>query len=196
MGTDVLHQKTTKIWRFEMKRVIFMIVLIAILVPFTAAMADETSPYLSGTWFFDGTTYSIFAVANPTTLLLNIDAVLFAKDGTFCGCNNFQLNPNGSLDFDIFDFTTVPSFPPACQSGKGQVKLIAWLGCSGRPSDDGRCNRLNIGNATISGWDGYGDTTNGPNAGSTFNMKSVTLNPSTITDMSSIYLKCFNLLPH
>ena len=208
-----------------MKKVIYVIVLVAMLVPLTAVMAEETSPYLSGSWFQDENNHyaSVFAVGNPTNLLLRISFAIFAEDGTFCGCDTFTLPANGSRDFTIVDMDDagklidddtcgtgpsgpIPCFPayPTAQrqtcenADRGMVKAIAYLGCTplGQPPTSKPCTSLYFGDAIMAGWEGYLKDGNAK-ADSTFSMKAVTINKSTQTDMyKNVYLPCFNLVPN
>ena len=83
--------------------------MLAIIIPSTFAMASEASPYMMGEWFladaFESpaveTVDTVFSFLNPTPLHLVLEYAFFQEDGTFCGCDIDELNPNGLVRYTM-----------------------------------------------------------------------------------------------
>lgn len=208
-----------------MKEIICIIVVAAMFIPFSTALGDETSSYLSGSWGYVGSViFSIFGIANPTTVTVKVDSAFFTASGTFCGCQQYILSPNGSIVFTMYDVMNdrhfinnndpkwIGRYPQSqideCQKngftgGYGQVEIIGYIRCASGPETTKECSQITAGNAVLSGWEGYeldlsllnlNLNFNLPLPGSTFNMKSVTYNSSTAPNQYSIYDQCWHLL--
>ncbi len=88
-------------------------VLMAMLFLFGASLAgaEESSPYLMGSWFLDdhfkdGTTPvttkdTQFTFLNPTNLDLNLEYAFFDEQGGFCGCDRDFLKANGVVRYTM-----------------------------------------------------------------------------------------------
>ena len=88
--------------------------LLAGFIPFTSAVAQDSSPYVVGHWrlndsfqdFTSGaaitTDNTDFVFLNPTGLTLTLEYAFFAApDGTFCGCDRDTLKPNGRTRYTM-----------------------------------------------------------------------------------------------
>lgn len=94
-----------------MKKTLILVVLVVMSIPYAFARADESSPYLMGSWFLDdhfkdGTTPIVtkdtqFTFLNPTNLGLNLEYAFFDEQGGFCGCDRDFLEPNGVVRYTM-----------------------------------------------------------------------------------------------
>ncbi len=92
-----------------MRKVLFLAAVLATFIPFTFAMASEASPYIMGEWFvadkFEDiqvvTDDTVFSFLNPTPLHLVLEYAFFQEDGTFCGCDIDELDPNGLVRYTM-----------------------------------------------------------------------------------------------
>jgi hypothetical protein len=177
--------------------------LLAAIIPFASAMAQDTSPYVVGHWrlndsFQDFTpgpaiktinTDVIFL--NPTDLILTLEYAFFAPDGTFCGCDRDTLRPNGRTRYTLLgeeQSTPMPLFSKAlCPTQtEGVLKSIVFTGVN----VDGN---IVVGDALQAGIQVH---IFGPAPGqrSESNLQGVTINPTTTREMNKIHKACVAFL--
>ena len=94
-----------------MKKVLILMALVMVFIPFSFVRAQESSPYLVGEWFLedsfkDGATQIVtkdtqFTFLNPTPNSLNLEYAFFDEEGGFCGCDVDCLNPNGVVRYTM-----------------------------------------------------------------------------------------------
>lgn len=187
-----------------MKKAILIISLMALLVPFTAAMAieddsGETGPFLSGVWFQNETNshYTGWGVTNPSNVTVQVTVGIFSTNGTLCGCYKFSIPANGMWTFDMIYLDGngyLSDSPQACVDAvTGQIKIVAYKSYSSSNK------RVDFGNASIAAWGGFFDGGSNPPTGalpgqpnfaSAVGLKAVTLNTNTKADAVSVVQRC------
>jgi len=133
-------------------------IVIGLLVVLAAggALAQDTSPYLAGTWetgtwvYSDTVAYSVsvwsyYEIVNPTTKGLDVYAVVYDKSGIIVNCWWEPMGPNGQwflgfwqLGPEIYDYGTVKFFAFLINSRKFDPNTIiggfqqkgAWMEAS------------------------------------------------------------------
>jgi hypothetical protein len=159
-------------------------VVIGLLIVLAAggASAQDTSPYLAGTWelgtwaysntvSFSVTAWSYYELANPTTKGLDVYAVFYDKNGATLGCWWNYLEPNGQWFIWMFDRPTPYDY--------GAVKFFAFLANS-RKFDP---------NTIIGGFQQKGAWMEGSETDLSFseaNLKAVTINSMTQGEFNRI----------
>ena len=94
-----------------MKKTLILFLLVVMCIPYALARADESSPYLMGSWFLDDhfkdgstpvtTKDTQFTFLNPTNLGLNLEYAFFDEEGGFCGCDRDFLKANGVVRYTM-----------------------------------------------------------------------------------------------
>lgn len=91
-----------------MKKVLFVICLMAILVPWTSALgAGDSSQYLSGVWSYCGDSADCYVrvkIVNPNVVPVAIDVAFFDNQENFCGCLIYPyVSPFQELEFPFYE---------------------------------------------------------------------------------------------
>jgi hypothetical protein len=166
-------------------RALFLAFLVGTVVLFaTMASAQDTSPYLAGTWMeTSGVTPTVHTqhfIINPTTKQLDVYAVVFGYEGAgaLLGCTVCTVNGNGVLTF----------YGDAARSNNdnGTVKFFAF------PAGTRKFDP----NAVIGGFQQNIFEDDGTRTGMTeANLKAVTINSSTIGEFALIPVLCKSCIP-
>jgi len=118
-----------------MKRLSILASMLAVLIPLTSALAQDSSPYVMGDWRFNDSGTAVttvnteFIFVNPTDLTLILEYAFFAPDGTFCGCDRDTLKPNGRTRYTMADEVSGGQFSTTlCPSQtEGELKSIVFV---------------------------------------------------------------------
>jgi hypothetical protein len=172
--------------------------LLAAIIPFASAMAEDASPYVVGEWrlndsfkdFSTGapitTNNTDIVFLNPTDLTLTLEYAFFAPDGKFCGCDRDTLMPNGRTRYTmrgeeqagLFSRTLCPT------QTEGELKSIVF---TSSPAVD----TITVGDALQAGIQIHISVFgSAPPLRSESNLQGVPMNASTMRDMNTIHQKC------
>jgi hypothetical protein len=118
-----------------MKSLLTVVAMLAVVIPLTSALAQDSSPYVVGDWRFNDSTTAVttvnteFIFVNPTDLTLTLEYAFFAPDGTFCGCDRDTLKPNGRTRYTMADEVSGGQFSTTlCPSQtEGELKSIVFV---------------------------------------------------------------------
>ena len=118
-----------------MKRLSTLVSILAVVIPLTSALAQDSSPYVVGDWRINDTAAAVttvnteFIFVNPTDLTLTLEYAFFAPDGTFCGCDRDTLMPNGRTRYTMADEVSGGQFSTTlCPSQtEGELKSIVFV---------------------------------------------------------------------
>src|SRR5258708_16989606 len=118
-----------------MKRLSILVSMLAVMIPLTSALAQDSSPYVVGDWRFNDSGTAIttanteFIFVNPTDLTLTLEYAFFAADGTFCGCDRDTLKPNGRTRYTMAEEVSGGQFSTTlCPSQtEGELKSIVFV---------------------------------------------------------------------
>ncbi len=97
-----------------------------------------SSPYIVGVWKFIPNSGSPsvdteFRFINPTKLTVTLEYAFFELDGTFCGCDRDEFQPNKTTIYTMADEAALapplPNGPPvfSCKGTSGALKSIVFL---------------------------------------------------------------------
>lgn len=101
--------------------------------------ARSTTPFIVGTWRFVPSGPSSpgvdteFRFINPTPLTVTLEYAFFELDGTFCGCDRDEFQPNKTTIYTMLDEAQLPAplpgGPPvfSCKGTSGALKSIVFL---------------------------------------------------------------------
>ncbi|MEO5969553.1 MAG: hypothetical protein ABIQ95_06465 [Bdellovibrionia bacterium] len=161
------------------------------------ANASDTSPYVVGQWNFQDsfkdfegdseppvvTQDTVFTFLNPTQLRLTLDYAFFAEDGTFCGCDEDTLEPNGRVRYTMLaeaqeGFLSRELCPTQTD---GEMKSIVFESEKSIGKDWALETGLQI------------HIANGKERTES-DLKAVTVNRGTIREMRNIHAQCKNFL--
>lgn len=188
-------------WGKAMKRLLIVASLLAALIPFASAMAQDSSPYVVGHWrlndsfrdFTPGppirTDNTDIVFLNPTDLTLTLEYAFFAApDGKFCGCDRDTLSPNGRTRYTMlaekqggqFSTTLCPT------QTEGVLKSIVFTGVD-------NAGNIVVGDALQAGIQVhiFGEAAQ---KRSESNLQGVTINPTTTREMNEIHRRCVGFI--
>lgn len=179
-----------------MKKTLILVLLVVMFIPFAFARADESSPYLMGSWFLDdhfkdGTTPVVtkdtqFTFLNPTNLGLNLEYAFFDEQGGFCGCDRDFLQPNGVVRYTMSgeaaggQFVCTGNVAGISKQTHGPMKTIVFEAPSGVVST---ANALQVGFQTQL-------LSNGSRTES--GLKAASITPVTQAEIGAIHTDCVN----
>ena len=169
-------------------------------IPFTSAVAQDSSPYVVGHWrlndsfqdFTPGaaitTDNTDFVFLNPTGLTLTLEYAFFAApDGTFCGCDRDTLKPNGRTRYTMLGEEQMGVFSTKlCPTQtEGVLKSIVFT-----RADNGN---IVVDDALQAGIQVhiFGSA---PQQRSESNLQGITLNDATRREINQIHKQCVGFL--
>jgi hypothetical protein len=176
---------TEKGRRIMKQRTLFLALFIvfAVTVMASTAGAQDTSPYLAGTWLETAnvtpTVRTTHFIVNPTTKQLDVYAVVFGYEGAgaLLSCTRCTINGNGLWKF----YGDAARTNESTNEDSGVVKFFAFP----------RNSRKFDPNAVIGGFQqNIFEDVNGRTGLTESNLKAVTINSNTIGEFSMIPLKC------
>ncbi len=179
-----------------MKKTLILVVLVVMFIPYAFARAEESSPYLMGSWFLDdhfkdGTTPVVtkdtqFTFLNPTNLGLNLEYAFFDEQGGFCGCDRDFLEENGVVRYTMSgeaaggQFVCTGKVAGISKQTHGSMKTIVFEAPGGVLST---ANALQVGFQTQL-------LSNGSRTES--GLKAISITPVTQAEIAAIHTDCVN----
>jgi hypothetical protein len=172
-----------------MKRLTTLVSMLAVVIPLTSALAQDSSPYVVGDWRINDTSTAVttinteFIFVNPTGLTLTLEYAFFAPDGTFCGCDRDTLKPNGRTRYTMADEVSGGQFSTTlCPSQtEGELKSIVFV------SEDKKGGVV-LGDAAQGGIQIHIFSNPADKAES--NLQGVAINRTTTSEINGIHQQC------
>ena len=193
-----------------MKKVLLVIFLVAILVPWTSALAIDSSQYLVGAWSYCGDSdecYVRVKIVNPNLVPVAVDIAFFDMEENFCGCVIYpSMSSFSELEFPVYaildnfylgySFYGGPllwgggEFATKCSGIAGMMAALSYKPCTsaGLPI---MCKNASVVsyNAPISGFATLHDDYRSSIAG----MSAVTVSNSN-TVLTTIHSQCYSYI--